>query len=190
MQTTAGSLALAGSYPPQDATVAAKLRAAGALILGKTNLSEWANFRSTRSTSGWSARGGQTRHAYVLDVAAAEAAGRSRRWRLDKAFHVSPFMPMDMDYDWRFDEPGASLNVHMENLLRGERVFEATLQLRREPISARSLNLALLSFPLMTLRVAAAIYWQALRLLLKRVPFFTHPAKAGARDGATTRTSP
>jgi DUF1365 family protein len=130
------------------------------------------------------------RHAYVLDVAAAEAAGRSRRWRLDKAFHVSPFMPMDMDYDWRFDEPGASLNVHMENLLRGERVFEATLQLRREPISARSLNLALLSFPLMTLRVAAAIYWQALRLLLKRVPFFTHPAKAGARDGATTRTSP
>jgi amidase len=67
MQTTAGSLALAGSIAPQDATVAAKLRAAGAVILGKTNLSEWANFRSTRSTSGWSSRGGQTRNPYALD---------------------------------------------------------------------------------------------------------------------------
>ena len=67
MQTTAGSLALAGSIPPCDATVAAKLRQAGALILGKTNLSEWANFRSTHSTSGWSSRGGQTRNPYALD---------------------------------------------------------------------------------------------------------------------------
>ena len=67
MQTTAGSLALVGSIAPQDATVAAKLRAAGAVILGKTNLSEWANFRSTHSTSGWSSRGGQTRNPYALD---------------------------------------------------------------------------------------------------------------------------
>ena len=67
MQTTAGSLALAGSIAPQDATVAVKLRAAGAVILGKTNLSEWANFRSTRSTSGWSSRGGQTHNPYALD---------------------------------------------------------------------------------------------------------------------------
>ena len=55
------------SMPAQDATVAAKLRAAGAVILGKTNLSEWANFRSTHSTSGWSSRGGQTRNPYALD---------------------------------------------------------------------------------------------------------------------------
>ncbi|MEI8255891.1 MAG: amidase family protein, partial [Deltaproteobacteria bacterium] len=67
MQTTAGSYALLGVRPPRDGTVAAKLRAAGAVILGKTNLSEWANYRSTRSTSGWSGRGGQTRHPYVLD---------------------------------------------------------------------------------------------------------------------------
>lgn len=70
MQTTAGSLALVGSIPPQDATVAARLRAAGAVILGKTNLSEWANFRSTRSTSGWSSRGGLTRNPYALDRSA------------------------------------------------------------------------------------------------------------------------
>jgi len=67
MTTTAGSLALRGSTPPRDSFVAEKLRAAGAVILGKTNLSEWANFRGAFSTSGWSGRGGQTRNPYVLD---------------------------------------------------------------------------------------------------------------------------
>ncbi len=67
MTTTAGSLALAGSIPPRDSFVAEKLRAAGAVLLGKTNLSEWANFRGSLSTSGWSGRGGQTRNPYVLD---------------------------------------------------------------------------------------------------------------------------
>jgi amidase len=67
MVNSAGSLALADHRPANDAFLVARLRAAGAVILGKTNLSEWANFRSTRSSSGWSSRGGQTRHAYVLD---------------------------------------------------------------------------------------------------------------------------
>lgn len=67
MMTTAGSLALVGSKPAQDAFVAKRLREAGAVILGKTNLSEWANFRSSRSTSGWSGRGGQTKNPYALD---------------------------------------------------------------------------------------------------------------------------
>ena len=67
MTTTAGSLALAGSIPLQDSFIAAKLRAAGAVILGKANLSEWANFRSTHSSSGWSGRGGQAKNPYVLD---------------------------------------------------------------------------------------------------------------------------
>jgi len=67
MQTTAGSLALVGSKPPADAFIAKKLRDAGALILGKTNLSEWANIRSNHSISGWSGRGGQTKNPYALD---------------------------------------------------------------------------------------------------------------------------
>ena len=67
MVNSAGSLALAENRPKQDAFIAARLREAGVVILGKTNLSEWANFRSTRSTSGWSSRGGQTKNAYVLD---------------------------------------------------------------------------------------------------------------------------
>ncbi|HEU5133135.1 MAG TPA: amidase, partial [Pyrinomonadaceae bacterium] len=67
MMTTAGSLALVGSKPQRDAFVAQRLREAGAVILGKTNLSEWANFRSTKSSSGWSGRGGQTKNPYVLE---------------------------------------------------------------------------------------------------------------------------
>jgi amidase len=67
MMTTAGSLAMMGSKPPKDSTVARKLRESGAVILGKTNLSEWANIRSNQSTSGWSGRGGQTKNPYVLD---------------------------------------------------------------------------------------------------------------------------
>jgi len=67
METTAGSLALVGARPAADAFLVSALRAAGAVILGKTNLSEWANFRSSRSSSGWSGRGGQTRNPYVLD---------------------------------------------------------------------------------------------------------------------------
>jgi amidase len=67
MQTTAGSLALVGSIPPNDSAVAERLRAAGAVILGKANLSEWANFRSIHSTSGWSGRGGLTKNPYALD---------------------------------------------------------------------------------------------------------------------------
>jgi amidase len=67
MMTTAGSLALAGTKPPKDAFIVGRLRDAGAVILGKTNLSEWANFRSTHSTSGWSGRGGQTKNPYALD---------------------------------------------------------------------------------------------------------------------------
>ena len=77
MSTSAGSLALANVPAPRDAFVVAQLREAGAVILGKTNLSEWANFRSTRSTSGWSARGGLTRNPYALDRSASGSSSGS-----------------------------------------------------------------------------------------------------------------
>jgi amidase len=77
MQTTAGSLALSGSVAPRDAFVVARLRAAGAVVLGKTNLSEWANFRGHRSISGWSARGGLTRNPHQLDRSASGSSSGS-----------------------------------------------------------------------------------------------------------------
>ena len=77
MQTTAGSLALAGSIAPKDAFIVARLRAAGAVVLGKTNLSEWANFRGHRSISGWSGRGGLTRNPHMLDRSASGSSSGS-----------------------------------------------------------------------------------------------------------------
>ncbi len=77
MQTTAGSLALEGSIAPRDAFIAQRLRAAGAVIMGKTNLSEWANFRGKRSVSGWSSRGGLTRNPYALDRSACGSSSGS-----------------------------------------------------------------------------------------------------------------
>jgi uncharacterized protein len=128
------------------------------------------------------------RHAYVLQVSDAQRAGaQAHRWEFDKAFHVSPFLPMDMRYDWRFTEPGEALSVHMENWREGARVFDATLTLRREPIRSSTLARALASFPLITAKVSAMIYWQALRLWLKRTPFFTHPKKI---ENTGIRTAP
>jgi len=118
------------------------------------------------------------RHAYVLTVAdAARGAGRAWRFSFQKQFHVSPFMPMDMHYQWYFGEPANGLHVHMENWREGEPCFDATLNLRRQPMTARSLAYALLQFPLITLKVSALIYWQALKLLVKRAPFHAHPRK-------------
>lgn len=116
-------------------------------------------------------------HCYVLDRGAAEAtAGGQLRWRFRKEFHVSPFLEMDYWYDWRFSEPDAALAVHMENVRDGVPHFDATMTLRRQPISGRTLAGVLLAYPFMTLQVIGAIYFEALRLFLKRIPFLDHPA--------------
>jgi len=110
------------------------------------------------------------RHAYVL-----QAGGGELRFRFGKAFHVSPFLPMALHYDWRFSEPPARLAVHMRNLEGEAKVFDATLDLARREIGTASLAGALARFPLMPLQVVAAIYWQALRLWTRRTPFYAHP---------------
>jgi DUF1365 family protein len=129
------------------------------------------------------------RHAYVLPVATAEKVGaKTFRYQFGKDFHVSPFMPMDCNYDWRFAQPADGLFVHMENWREGRVVFDATLNLHRRPISSAHLAHALLAFPAMTVKVVAGIYWQALKLILKRTPFFAHPKKE--LDSVGDATSP
>ena len=130
------------------------------------------------------------RHAYVLPVTSGKRTGDITRFEFGKIFHVSPFWPMDMRYDWRLSEPQDELHIHMENWRDERRAFDATMTLQRQPVSSRSLGRALASHPLMTAKVVSAIYWQALRLWLKGTPFFTHPAKAAVRTGAHPSSGP
>lgn len=116
----------------------------------------------------------EQRHSYVLP--AGPEGGRIRQ-RFAKAFHVSPFMPMDQDYDWVFTEPGERLHVHMRNHREGRRVFDATLSLDCHPLTGPVLAGCLAGHPWMTASVVLGIYWNALRLWLRGVPFHPHPDK-------------
>ncbi len=119
------------------------------------------------------------RHIYVLPSDAADGKpGGKRRHRFAKAFHVSPFLPLELGYDWRFTPPGERLVVHMECLdprAADGVVLDATLTLARRPLDRRHLAGVLARFPVMTGEVVTRIYWQALRLWLKRAPIFDHP---------------
>lgn len=115
------------------------------------------------------------RHAYVLPLASARRDGRALSWTFEKAFHVSPFLPMDCAYHWRFTPPGDDLLVHMDVDRDGNRVFDATLMLHRRALDGAALARVLWRYPAMTLQVFAAIHWQALRLWARRVPVHPHP---------------
>ncbi len=115
------------------------------------------------------------RHVYAVRASSNRAATDTTH-RFGKEFHISPFMPMDQEYSWRFTDPGERLSVHMENHHEGTKLFDASLTLERHAISSRSLAAVLATYPFMTLKVLAGIYGQALRLRLKKTPYHPHPA--------------
>lgn len=102
------------------------------------------------------------------------------RFIFDKQFHVSPFMPMQLKYDWRFKlDANHDTNhsaIHMQLKQHGQLIFDATMQFTLEPLPAWKQHLYPLTYPLQSIKIVWAIYWQALFLLLKKIPFFTHPS--------------
>jgi uncharacterized protein len=115
------------------------------------------------------------RHAYVMDCR--DHDGPEYRFQFDKRFHVSPFLPMKMLYDWRFRLEDQVLTVHMLVTESGAEYFAAGMTLVPHPMTAKSMRQMPISFPLVTLKVVVGIYWQAFRLWLKRIPFHSHPDK-------------
>ncbi|MCA9191545.1 MAG: DUF1365 domain-containing protein [Planctomycetales bacterium] len=115
------------------------------------------------------------RHAYVIPVRQTDPLGSHR---CDKQFHVSPFMGLDQQYHWYFTDAGQQLHVTIENHDRSGQLFSASLELCRRPFSKLRLAMLLIQFPFITAKILIAIYWQALRLWLKRIPYVPHPKQA------------
>ena len=119
-------------------------------------------------------------YAYVHDFKTDKTVKNTKNgeisvFKFDKQFHVSPFMPMDIQYDWAFKHEANQLLIHMKNFKGGEQVFNATLALQRQEITQSNLNWILITYPFMTIKVVAAIYWNAFLLWIKRVPFYSNP---------------
>ncbi|MGD8318038.1 MAG: DUF1365 domain-containing protein [Myxococcales bacterium] len=121
------------------------------------------------------------RHCYAVDAARDNLGSASiLRFRVRKAFHVSPFHPLDQEYEWRFNVPGRSLVIHMHNWESGVVQSDATLVLRRRPLNRRHAVGALVRHPAMAVSVLAGIYGQAARLWWKGAPYHAHPGRFAA----------
>ncbi|KAA0985187.1 MULTISPECIES: DUF1365 domain-containing protein [Pseudomonas] len=120
------------------------------------------------------------RYHYVLPAKApTNVQDFHQHFAVAKAFHVSPFLPRDIEYRMSFSPAAQKLGVHMADWQGELKLFDATLNLHREALTRGSLHRYLRRFPWMTAKTCLAIYWQAVRLLLKRTPIFAHPAADG-----------
>ena len=120
-------------------------------------------------------------HNYWLHEGCRMSSENSFRYKADKAFHVSPFLPMKLAYEFTFTNPEDTLVSNIAVFENGGLKFNANLKLTRQPWTAQNLSRALLKFPLTTAMVVARIHWQAAKLLWKKVPVFDHPSRRPAR---------
>lgn len=122
------------------------------------------------------------RHWYVLHGGNRIGDSPQLRFRHPKGFHVSPFMDMDMLYQWRLREPGATLSVGIITSRDEQRLFDVSMVLKRRELSRWSMVRTLARYPWMTARVVQAIYWQAFHLWRKKCPFYSHPKHRHAAE--------
>ncbi len=112
-------------------------------------------------------------HAYVHDCRGLNKP--LKYFEFQKDFHISPFMPMDIKYEWMFNEPDQEIMVSMNNIHKKFFIFNVSMRLHKKPLNTKSLNRLLIKFPPETFKTIIAIYWNALCLKFKRIPFFSHP---------------
>lgn len=126
------------------------------------------------------------RHYYVLWDGNQQSSEGQLRYAHRKDFHVSPFMDMDAEYRWRLTRPAADLGLHLESLSEGRSLFNASMTMSRRPFDNRQLSKLLLRFPVTSARVTGAIYYQALKLWMKKCPFYPHPKQTALPSQPTT----
>lgn len=123
------------------------------------------------------------KHRQVFEMESSER----KVFKFQKEFHVSPFMPMEIDYTWVFRKPNSRIYVLMQNRASNETqvIFDSTLMLKHSELTAKNIIVTFLKLPLVTFKTVLAIYYQAFKLFLKKVPFHTHPLKEKVYDNST-----
>ena len=114
---------------------------------------------------------------YVLGEEKNEGPEKEKRFRFSKEFHISPFMDMDVSYEWQFSDPGESVHVLMKSFRNRDMIFDAELSMDRREMTGPNLSRMLIKYPFMNMKIVGGIYLQALRLKIKGAKFYTHPSK-------------
>jgi len=121
-------------------------------------------------------------HCYVLDNRENQNSNDVNIFQFAKMFHVSPFMKIKQSYEWLFEIDEKQINITMDSFEGNQKMFNAAMQLNKRPVNHYQMNRILIAYPLITTKVITAIYWQAFKLWMKKVPFCSHPKYATGKS--------